>query len=145
MPAETKPREANRAGELEDRLSTLGQQRRLAADAITAATQHVEEIVARQQQIAVAVVSEDEEAVTENEQLEEALLIENRRRATARSCGRAACSLLASFWGGWSRRGYLRGLPSGSAKTRGTRALQRRTCPSLTAWPAKLRPRRRRA
>ena len=99
MPAETKPREANRAGELEDRLSTLGQQRRLAADAITAATQRVEEIVARQQQIAVAVVSEDEEAVTENEQLEEALLIENRRRATARSCGRAACSLLASLWG----------------------------------------------
>jgi hypothetical protein len=83
MPTKTKPEE--RVGELEERLSVLEQQRRQAADAIALAEQRTEEIAGRQQQIAVAVVGEDPEAVTENERLEEALLIENRRRATARS------------------------------------------------------------
>jgi uncharacterized membrane protein YccC len=82
VPAETKP--ANRTGELQERLGTLEQQRQ-AADAITLAEQRTEEIATRQQQIAVAVVSEDAEAVAENERLGEVLLIENRRRATARS------------------------------------------------------------
>lgn len=80
MPTQTQPERT-----LEERLSTLERQRRQAADAIALAGQRTEEIAARQQQIAVAVVSEDEEAVTENEHLEEALLLENRRRATARS------------------------------------------------------------
>jgi uncharacterized membrane protein YccC len=84
MPTKTKKPE-NRTGELEEHLSDLEQKRRLAGDAVTGATRRIEEIAARQQEIAVAVVSEDEEAVSENEQLEETLLLENRRRATARS------------------------------------------------------------
>jgi uncharacterized membrane protein YccC len=84
MPTKTKKPE-NRTAELEEHLSELEQQRRLAGDAVTGATRRIEEIAARQQEIAVAVVSEAPEAVAENEQLEEALLLENRRRATARS------------------------------------------------------------
>jgi uncharacterized membrane protein YccC len=70
---------------LEERVRTLEQQRQHAADAITLAKQRAEEIAARQQQIAVAVIGEDAEAVAENQRLEETLLIEGRRRATARS------------------------------------------------------------
>jgi uncharacterized membrane protein YccC len=84
MPTKTKKPE-NRTGELEEHLSDLEQKRRLAGDAVTGATRRIEEIAARQQEIAVAVVSEAPEAVAENEQLEETLLLENRRRATARS------------------------------------------------------------
>jgi hypothetical protein len=83
MPTKTKPK--GRTEELEERLRTLGDQHRQAVAAIAQAKECIEEIAARQQQIAVAVVSEDEEAVRENDELEEALLIENRRRATARS------------------------------------------------------------
>jgi predicted Zn-dependent protease len=89
----TKPEE--RVGELEERLSELEQQRRQAADAITLAEQRTEEIATRQQQIAVAVVSEDAEAVAENEQLEEALLIERRRAATAKSAAQQLDALIA--------------------------------------------------
>jgi len=49
------------------------------------AEQRAEEIIARQRQIAVAVTAGNKEAATEDEQLAEALLLENRRRATARS------------------------------------------------------------
>jgi hypothetical protein len=80
VPTQMKPEQT-----LGERLSELEQQRRQAADAITLAEQRTEEIATRQQQIAVTVVSEDEEAVTENEQLEEALLLERRRAVTARS------------------------------------------------------------
>jgi uncharacterized membrane protein YccC len=84
MPTKTKKPE-NRTGELEEHLSDLEQKRRLAGDAVTGATRRIAEIAARQQEIAVAVVSGDEGALVENEQLEETLLLENRRRATARS------------------------------------------------------------
>jgi uncharacterized membrane protein YccC len=84
MPTKTKKPE-NRTGELEEYLSDLEQKRRLAGDAVTGATRRIAEIAARQQEIAVAVVSGDEGALVENEQLEETLLLENRRRATARS------------------------------------------------------------
>jgi uncharacterized membrane protein YccC len=84
MPTKTKKPE-NRTSELEEHLSDLEQKRRLAGDAVTGATRRIAEIAARQQEIAVAVVSGDEGALVENEQLEETLLLENRRRATARS------------------------------------------------------------
>jgi hypothetical protein len=85
MRTKTTKKPQSRAQELEERIRTLEQQRRQAAAAITLAGQRTEEIAARQQEIAVAVVSEDEEAVTENERLEETLLLETRRQATARS------------------------------------------------------------
>jgi hypothetical protein len=85
VPTREATKQENRTSELEEHLSELEQQRRLAGDALMGATRRIEEIAARQQEIAVAVVSGDEEAVTENEQLEEALLLENRRRSTARS------------------------------------------------------------
>jgi hypothetical protein len=90
VPTQTKPEQT--PGE---RLSELEQQRRQAADAITLAEQRTEEIATRQQQIAVAVVSEDAEAIAENEQLEEALLIERRRAATAKSAAQQLGVLIA--------------------------------------------------
>jgi hypothetical protein len=90
VPTQTKPEQT--PGE---RLSELEQQRRQAADAITLAEQRTEEIATRQQQIAVAVVSEDAEAAAENERLEEALLIERRRVATARSAAEQLDALIA--------------------------------------------------
>jgi uncharacterized membrane protein YccC len=93
VPTETKP--ANHPGELQERLGTLEQQRRQAADAITLVEQPTEEIAARQREIAVAVVSEDPEAVAENEQLGEALLIERRRVATANRAAQQLDALIA--------------------------------------------------
>ena len=90
MPTQTKPEQT--PGE---HLSELEQHRRQAADAITLAEKRTEEIATRQQQIAVAVVSEDAEAVAENEQLEEALLIERRRAATAKSAAQQLGVLIA--------------------------------------------------
>ncbi len=71
--------------QLQGRLRELEQQRQRAAGANTLAKQRAEEIIARQQQIAVAVVAEEKTALSEEGQLAEALLIEGRRRATARS------------------------------------------------------------
>jgi chromosome segregation ATPase len=81
----TQEKQANHTAELEEHLSALEQQRRLAGEAVTGAARRIEEIAARQQEIAVAVVSGDEGAIAENEQLEKTLLIENNRRKTARS------------------------------------------------------------
>jgi hypothetical protein len=80
---------------LEERLSTLERQRRQAADVIALAAQRTEDIGTRQRTIAVAVVSEDAEAAAENERLEEALLIERRRVATARSAAEQLDTLIA--------------------------------------------------
>jgi uncharacterized membrane protein YccC len=69
------------------------------------------EDLARQREIAVAVVSEDEEAVTENEQLEEALLIERRRAATASSAAEqldARIEQVKEALAEEKRRGHLR-------------------------------------
>ncbi len=77
MPTKTKDRTLQ--------LRELAQQRQQAAGAITLAKQRAEEIIARQQQLAVAATAGDKEAATEDEQLAEALLLENRRRATARN------------------------------------------------------------
>jgi small-conductance mechanosensitive channel len=83
VPTQTKP--DNPVAEIEDRLRELERQHRRAEDAIRTADQRIREIATRQHQIAVAVVSEDPEAAQENEQLEETLLIETRRAATAKS------------------------------------------------------------
>ena len=105
MPTQMKPEQT-----LGERLSELEQQRRQAADAITLAEQRTEEIATRQQQIAVAVVSEDAEAAAENERLEEALLIERRRVATARSAAEQLDALIAEAkeaLAAEKRRGHL--------------------------------------
>jgi hypothetical protein len=90
VPTQTKPEQT-----LGERLSELERQRLQAAAAITLAEQRTEEIATRQQQIAVAVVSEDAEAVAEDEQLEETLLLERRRAATARSAAKQLDALIA--------------------------------------------------
>jgi chromosome segregation ATPase len=93
VPTQTKP--DNPVAELEDRLRELERQHRHANDAIRSAGRRTRDIAARQQQIAVAVVSEDPEAVAENEQLEETLLIETRREATAKSAADQLARMIA--------------------------------------------------
>jgi hypothetical protein len=88
MPTKTKEKTADRTAELQDKLRGLEKQHQHAAAALMEARERAEEIAARQQEIAVAVISGEAAAVRENDQLEEALLLENRRRETARSAAK---------------------------------------------------------
>lgn len=90
----TKEKTAERTAELQGKLRELERQHQHAAAALIEARERAEEIAARQREIAVAVISGEAAAVRENDQLEEALLLENRRRETARS---AAKQLLAQI------------------------------------------------
>jgi chromosome segregation ATPase len=82
MPTATKPPDQ---AELQDRLAELEQQRQKAKDAITTAERRIEAAAARQQEIAVAAVSEDEEAVKEAEWLGDSINRLTQRRDAATS------------------------------------------------------------
>jgi hypothetical protein len=89
MTAKTKTKKpGNRTGVLEERIRTLVQQRQRASDAITEAENESSEIKERQDAISVAVVAEEPAAVEEMTTLEEALLIETRRAAVARTASK---------------------------------------------------------
>jgi uncharacterized membrane protein YccC len=81
-------RPENRTGVLEERIRTLEQQRQRASDAITEAEESSSEMKERQDAIAVAVVAQESAAVEEMATLEEALLIETRRAAVARTASK---------------------------------------------------------
>ncbi len=87
----TKTKAKDRTGEIEERLADLEQKRQRAADAIREADNEAAEIKRRQDEIAVAAVSEEPEAVEEMGVLEETLLLATRRAGVARR----ACAQLA--------------------------------------------------
>ncbi|MDP9478286.1 MAG: hypothetical protein M3R38_21840 [Actinomycetota bacterium] len=81
MPTKAK----DRTGEIEERLADLEQKRQRAAGAILEADNEAAEIRQRQDEIAVAAVSEEPEALEEMGVLEEALVVAARRGGVARS------------------------------------------------------------
>ncbi len=86
MPTKAKGRQSEVAlGSLEEQLRHLEQQRERAAGAILEADNETSEIKRRQDEIAVAAVSEEPEAVEEMATLEESLLVATRRAGVARS------------------------------------------------------------
>lgn len=87
MTTKTKKPE-NRTGVLEERLRSLERQRLRASEQIREAEDESSEIKERQNAISVAVVAEESAAVKEMTTLEEALLIETRRAAVARTASK---------------------------------------------------------
>ncbi len=85
MPTKTKGKKGDLAARLEEELRHLEEQRERAAGAILEADNEAAEIKRRQDEIAVAAVSEEPEAVEEMATLEEALLVATRRGGVARS------------------------------------------------------------
>ncbi|MDP9477477.1 MAG: hypothetical protein M3R38_17635 [Actinomycetota bacterium] len=86
MPTKAKGRQSEVAlGSLEEQLRRLQQQRERAAAAILEADNEAAEIKRRQDEIAVATVSEEPQAVEEMATLEEVLLVATRRGGVARS------------------------------------------------------------
>jgi chromosome segregation ATPase len=70
---------------IDEEISRLEGQLRHARDAATAAGQRLADVTRRQDELAIDIVSGSEEAAKENEELEQVVLIESRRRATANS------------------------------------------------------------
>ncbi len=85
MPTKTKGKKGNLVARLEEELRHLEEQRERAAAAILEADNEASEIRRRQDEIAVAAVSEEPEALEEMATLEEALLVATRRGGVARS------------------------------------------------------------
>ncbi len=85
MPTKTKGKKGNLVARLEEELRHLEEQRERAAGAILEADNEASEIKRRQDEIAVAAVSEEPEALEEMATLEESLLVATRRAGVARS------------------------------------------------------------
>ncbi len=81
----TKSKARDETAQIEERLHALEQQRQRASDAILEAKNEASEIKKRQDELAVAVISEEAAAVSEMGELEDALLTATRRASVARS------------------------------------------------------------
>jgi chromosome segregation ATPase len=74
-----------KVAEIDAEIARLEDQLKQARDAATAASRRMVAVGDRQNELAIAIVGGDEEAARQNEELEEILVVETRRQATASS------------------------------------------------------------